>query len=102
MMLQTNLPTIQKENSPPSSMGDQEESSTVITLFGVALDNHEINLLSRGLSFCPTPRRANKKMILNDLEDYRIARKFGGINIWRIGFIKRLAKSKFGDFASSN
>ena len=33
---------------------------------------------------------------------YRIGGKFGGINIWRIGFIKHLAKSKFGDFASSN
>ena len=33
---------------------------------------------------------------------YRIDRKFGGINIWRIGFTKRLANSKFGDFASSN
>ena len=33
---------------------------------------------------------------------YLIAGKFGGIIIWQIGFIKRLANSKFGDFAASN
>ena len=51
-------------------MGYLEESFTVINVSGVALDNHEINLLSRELSFCPTPRCANKEMILNNLEDY--------------------------------
>ena len=50
-------------------MGDQE-SPTVIKLSGVALDNHEINLISRGLPFCPNPGRANKETILNDIKGY--------------------------------
>ena len=51
-------------------MGNQEESSTVINLSGVALDNHEINVSPRGLSFCPIPRRANKEIIPDNLEGY--------------------------------
>ena len=51
-------------------MGDQEESPTVINLSGVALDNNEIDLLSRGLSFCPTHRQLNKEAVLDDLEGY--------------------------------
>ena len=42
----------------------------MINLSGVALDDQEINLLSRGLSFCPTPRQANNEIILDDLEGY--------------------------------
>ena len=42
----------------------------VINLSGAALDNDKINLLSRGLSFCPTPRQVNKEEVLDDLEGY--------------------------------
>ena len=42
----------------------------VINLSGVALNNDEINLLSRGLSFFPTPQCTNRDMILDDLEGY--------------------------------
>ena len=41
-----------------------------INLSGVALHNNEINLLSRGLSFCPTPGQVNKEAVLDDLEGY--------------------------------
>ena len=42
----------------------------MVNLSGVALSEAEINLLSRGLSFCPTPHRINKEEILDDLESY--------------------------------
>ena len=46
-----------KRKTPsPIRVGSQKESPTVINLSGVALDDQDINLLSRGLSFCPTPR----------------------------------------------
>ena len=51
-------------------MGDGEEPPMVIKLFGVALDNEELSLLSRGLSFCPTPGQVNHEEILDDLEGY--------------------------------
>ena len=60
-----------KRRTPlPTRMGDEEESPTVINLTNVALDNDKISLLSRGLSFCPTPRQANHEEILDDLESY--------------------------------
>ena len=37
---------------------------------GVALSEAEINLLSRELSFGPTPRHINKQEILDNLESY--------------------------------
>ena len=49
---------------------DQEESSMVINLSSAALDDDEIKLLSRGLSFCPTPRQVNSEAVLDDLEGY--------------------------------
>ena len=51
-------------------MGSGEEPPTVINLSTVALNNDEISLLSRGLSFCPTPWQANQEEILDDLESY--------------------------------
>ena len=51
-------------------MGDGEESPTVVNISGVALDNDEISLLSRGLSFCPSPWQANYEEILDDLQGY--------------------------------
>ena len=36
----------------------------------VTLSETEINLLSKGLSFCPIPRQLNKREILDDLESY--------------------------------
>ena len=42
----------------------------VVNLFGVALNEDEIHLLPRGLSFYPTPCRLNKTEILHDLESF--------------------------------
>ena len=44
--------------------------STVINLLDIDLSNDEFNLLSKGLSFYPTPRLADKDEILDDLERY--------------------------------
>ena len=49
---------------------DLEEPSTVVNLSGVPLSEEEVKLLSRGLSFCPTPHHNNKEEILDDLEGY--------------------------------
>ena len=42
----------------------------MVNLSGVALNEDEIHLLSRGLSFCPTPHHLNKKDLLDDLERF--------------------------------
>ena len=49
---------------------DSERPSTVIDLSSVALNEDEIHLLSKGLSFCPTPHHLNKKELLDDLESF--------------------------------
>ena len=41
-----------------------------MNLSGVALGRAEINLLSKGLSFCPTPRHMKKEEILDNLEKF--------------------------------
>ena len=46
---------IQKKDPQSTRMGDEEESSTVINLSRVALNNDKIRLLPGGLSFCPNP-----------------------------------------------
>ena len=46
------------------------EASTVINLSTDHLSKDEVNLLSRGLSFCPTARRPNEEKVLDDLEGY--------------------------------
>ena len=50
--------------------GDSKGLSTVVNLSGNALNEEEIHLLSRGLSFCPTPRHINEKQLLDNLESY--------------------------------
>ena len=42
----------------------------MVNLSGVALSSNEINLLSKGLTFCPVPRRVNQDAVLDDLESY--------------------------------
>ena len=59
-----------KKSSPSGGVDDREVPSTVINLSGVHLSEDEVKLLSKGLSFCPTPRRADKDEILDDLESY--------------------------------
>ena len=70
--MQKELDMHQFRRKPPSSCGidDSQELSTVINLSRIHLSKDEVNLLSRGLSFCPTPRRANKEEILDNLEGY--------------------------------
>ena len=43
--------------------------STVVNLTGIALSNDETTL-SRGLSFCTTPRHFDSNQLLDDLESY--------------------------------
>ena len=42
----------------------------MVNLSGNALREAEINLLSNGLSFCPTPCLIEKEQILDDLEKF--------------------------------
>ena len=49
---------------------DPELPTIVVNLSGIALEEAEINLLSKGLSFCPSPRHIRKEEILDDLEKY--------------------------------
>ena len=49
---------------------DPEAPTTVVNLSGIALSEAEINLLSKGLSICPTPRHIEKEQILDDLEKF--------------------------------
>ena len=49
---------------------DPDSPTTVVNLSGIALEEAEINLLSKGLSFCPSPRHIRKEEILDDLEKY--------------------------------
>ena len=44
-----------------------EDPITVVNLSETALGEAEINLLSKGLSFCPTPHHIRKEQILDDL-----------------------------------
>ena len=55
-----------KENKPV----DNPTPSTVVNLSGKPLCPGELQLLSRGLSFCPRPPKLNSTEILDDLERY--------------------------------
>ena len=46
----------------------QEEPSLVVNLSGVTHTKPELDLLSKGLSFCPTPARLNTEAVRDDLE----------------------------------
>ena len=46
------------------------QTSTVVNLSGVALSTDESSLLSKGLSFCPTPRSLDADRMLDDLEGF--------------------------------
>ena len=50
--------------------GDPDAPTTVVNLSGVTLSEAETNLLSKGLSFCPTPRHIKKEEILDNLEKF--------------------------------
>ena len=49
---------------------DPKALVTVVNHFRVTLSETEMNLLSKGLSFCPTPRHIRKEEILIDLEKF--------------------------------
>ena len=53
-----------------TTIDDLEGSSTVVNHSGVTLNEDETHMLSRGLSFCPTPNHLNKKEILGHLESF--------------------------------
>ena len=46
------------------------ETTTVVNLSGQDLSDEENTLLSKGLSFCPTPRRLDENQLLDDLESF--------------------------------
>ena len=48
----------------------RKNSDPVVNPSRVALGEEEINLLSKGLSFCPTPPHMEKEEILDDLEKF--------------------------------
>ena len=51
-------------------ISDPEGSLTAVNLSGIALSEDEIDLLSRVLSFPPTPCHINTKETLDNLESY--------------------------------
>ena len=46
------------------------DTSIVVNLSGVALSGNQISLLSKGLTFCPVPRRVDENEVLDDLKSY--------------------------------
>ena len=49
---------------------DPDAPTMVVNLSGVALSEVETNLLSKRLSFCPTPHCMKREEILDDLENF--------------------------------
>ena len=56
--------SIEKDTAPVPT------PTTVVNLSGCPLSPDEVQLLSRGLSFCPTPPHLNTTQVLDDLERY--------------------------------
>ena len=52
------------------TISNSEAPTTVLNLFGSALSEAQINLMSKGLSLCPTPHHIEKKQILDDLKKF--------------------------------
>ena len=46
------------------------DTTTVINLSSVQLTQDEVNLLSRGLKFCPTPTNINRPELKADISDF--------------------------------
>ena len=55
-----------KATTATTTTDDSKGPSTVVNLSGVALNEGEIHLLSRGPSFCPTPCHLNKRELLDN------------------------------------
>ena len=53
-----------------TASNDLEQVCTVVNLSGVALSEADVNLSSKGLSFCPTLLHSNIMEIIDDLESY--------------------------------
>ena len=51
---------------------DPDVPTTVVNLSGVVLSEAKINLLLKGLSFCPITRHLRKEEILEDLQKFFI------------------------------
>ena len=71
----TLIPTSQKKKnrrirSNNSSNSPEEQKETVISLSTAQLSNTEIKLLSRGLTFVPTPKRTNWSETQADINDF--------------------------------
>ena len=54
--------------APTRMIGDLDGPLIVVNLSGITLKAAKTNLLSRGLSFCPTPHHIDKERVLDDLE----------------------------------
>ncbi|XP_070562321.1 uncharacterized protein [Ptychodera flava] len=64
-----------KQNSSTTSSqlrshSQHKKSTTVINLTQTKLTEHERNLLDKGLSFCPTPTKANKVQLAIDMNTF--------------------------------
>ena len=55
---------------PPGKTMDNHIGHTVINLSNVNLSSDQISALQKGLTFCPTPGKANKAIIWNDFKDF--------------------------------
>ena len=53
-----------------ATASDDNLPSTVVNLSGIPLSEAETSLLSKGLSFCPTPPQLQTVQLENDLESY--------------------------------
>ena len=49
---------------------DPDSTSTVANISGFTVSDAETTLLSRGLSFCPTPRHFDRKQIVDYIESF--------------------------------
>ena len=49
---------------------DPDSTSTVVNISGVTLSDAETALLSKGLSFCPTPRHFDRNQLVDDIESF--------------------------------
>ena len=54
----------------PTINNHDDLPSTVVNLSSASLSSTELNLLSRGLKFCPTPSEVNQVELSQDLTDY--------------------------------
>ena len=63
---------IRRKNKLPSPSDNRrvQSTNTVVNLLQMPLSEDEMSLVSKGLSFCPKPRRINTFQLKQDFKDY--------------------------------